>query len=329
MSNVAVLWDVENVTPDADSLFVDGFFEYANTLGNISLANAFGNWTNPTIAKLASPLASKNFELIHIPKSRKNSSDINMITKGIEIAFQYPKINKFILVTGDVDFRPLVIALRKQSKEIHIVCDVKTASEDLLALANSFKDFRELIPSEYEIEEENEEESIDSKGFQINKYDEVREKSFEKLVEAINKMISENVKPGIGLVKIRMLMLNPSFDEKELGFKSWSEFIGSAVERGYIKFQGKQILELTSQTHQNSVKSEFDLLLQVLNDLGSKDPEKYHYFPEINKILLEKHKFSYKSLGYKKFQDFIQAAIRRDLVETQVNGMSHFVRKKQ
>jgi hypothetical protein len=327
MSNVAVLWDVENVTPDADSLFVEGFFEYVNTIGNISLANAFGNWTNPTIAKLANPLASKHFELIHIPKSRKNSSDINMITKGIEIAFQYPQINKFVLVTGDVDFRPLVIALRKQSKQIHIVCDVKTASEDLLSLANSFKDFRELIPSEYEIDEEIELETPSEKKIKRD-YSNLRQKAYEKLVEAINKMISENVKPGMGLVKIRMLMLNPSFDEKDLGFKSWSEFIGSAVDKGYIQFQGKEILELSSQVHDIPLKSEFDVLLTVLTELGLKEPEKYHYFPEVHKILLDKHKFSYKSLGYKKFQDFIQAATRRDLVETRVNGLSHFVRKK-
>ena len=82
-SNVAVLWDVENVSPDADSLFIDGFLEYIGTIGNLNLAKAFGNWNSPSISKLANPLASKNFELYHIPKARKNSSDIHLFINHI------------------------------------------------------------------------------------------------------------------------------------------------------------------------------------------------------------------------------------------------------
>jgi hypothetical protein len=44
-SNLAILWDIENVTPSSDSMFVEGLLDYARQLGNVSAAIAIGNWT--------------------------------------------------------------------------------------------------------------------------------------------------------------------------------------------------------------------------------------------------------------------------------------------
>ena len=38
--NVAILWDAENVTPSVDSLFIEGFLEYAEQFGRITVAKA-------------------------------------------------------------------------------------------------------------------------------------------------------------------------------------------------------------------------------------------------------------------------------------------------
>ena len=56
--NVAILWDVENVTPSADSLFIEGFLEYAEQFGRITVAKAFADWTQASVAKLAESLSS-------------------------------------------------------------------------------------------------------------------------------------------------------------------------------------------------------------------------------------------------------------------------------
>ena len=86
--------------------------------------------------------------MIHIPynKKQKNSADMALSTHAIELIYMYPHIKKIILVTGDADFRPLLQSLRKHGIETIIICDSQSASEDLLLLADDYKDFRDLIP---------------------------------------------------------------------------------------------------------------------------------------------------------------------------------------
>jgi len=146
MNNVAILWDLENVNPGSDSLFLEGLAEYAEAKGRIITARAYGNWTNPTFAKLAPSLTRRYFYLVHIPKGRKNSSDMVLVSDTMETLRIHDHVDTFILVTGDSDFRFLVLALRRAGKTVHIVCNTQNASEDLLALADSYVDYRELVP---------------------------------------------------------------------------------------------------------------------------------------------------------------------------------------
>ena len=146
MSNVAILWDLENVNPGSDSLFLEGLTEFAEAKGRIVTARAYGNWTNASFSKLAPSLTRRYFYLVHIPKGRKNSSDMVLVSDTLEIMRIHDHIDTFILVTGDSDFRFLVLALRRAGKIVHIVCNTQNASEDLLALADSYVDYRELVP---------------------------------------------------------------------------------------------------------------------------------------------------------------------------------------
>ena len=146
MSSVAILWDLENVNPGSNSLFLEGLTEYAEAKGRIVAARAYGNWSHTGFSKLAPSLTRRYFYLVHIPKGQKNSSDMVLVSDALEILRVAEHIDTFILVTGDSDFRFLVLALRRAGKTIHIVCNTKNASEDLLALADSYVDYRELVP---------------------------------------------------------------------------------------------------------------------------------------------------------------------------------------
>jgi uncharacterized protein (TIGR00288 family) len=121
--NIAILWDIENVTPPSDSKYIDSIIDSISERGNISYAMAFGDWTRRGIHNIASKLAEKSFELIQIPESRKNSSDMSMITHGVELIFQYPHISSYVLITGDADFRPLLLSLRKYGKHTLVICN--------------------------------------------------------------------------------------------------------------------------------------------------------------------------------------------------------------
>jgi hypothetical protein len=335
MSNVAILWDLENVNPGSDSLFLEGLIEYAEAKGRVAAARAYGNWANPGFAKLAPSLTRRYFYLVHIPKGRKNSSDMVLVSDTLEIIRIHDHIDCFILVTGDSDFRFLVLALRRAGKTIHIVCNTQNASEDLLALADSYVDYRELVPGG------NDEESGVKPSVQpgdkaapakaVVEPPMSNEEWFRLLAEAADLMLKKKVNPGIGSVKIRMKMLNSNFNEKKLNFSHWSEFVAAAVKAGYVTIEGKGPEALVYPVpgvleKANAFQKAFNVLVEVLGDLDKGSKTSYHSFRNVNSKLVEK-KILFNELGFSQFKQFIQAAEARGLVHSKVEGLKHYVRR--
>jgi hypothetical protein len=337
MNNVAILWDLENVNPGSDSLFLEGLNEFAESKGRIATARAYGNWTNPGFAKLAPSLTRRYFYLVHIPKGRKNSSDMVLVSDTLEIMRIHDHIDTYILVTGDSDFRFLVLALRRAGKTVHIVCNTQNASEDLLALADSYVDYRELVPggNDEESGEKPTSQTTDSKAVpgkcETPAQSMKLEDWFLTLAEAADLMLKKKVNPGIGSVKIRMKMLNANFNEKKLGFSHWSEFVAAAVKGGYVKIEGKGPEALVYPVprvfeKEGPLQQAFKVLTEVLSELDRGKAQMYHSYRSVNSKLIEK-KVYFNQLGFAQFKEFIQAAESRGLVESRVEGLKHSVKR--
>jgi uncharacterized LabA/DUF88 family protein len=337
--NVALLWDLENVNPGSDSLFLEGLTEYAEAKGRIVTARAYGNWTNATFSKLAPSLTRRYFYLVHIPKGRKNSSDMVLVSDTLEILRIHDHIDTFILVTGDSDFRFLVLALRRAGKMVHIVCNTQNASEDLLALADSYVDYRELVPggNDEEAAEKPSQVAEDKTGQAKGAVTQSTvtpmsiEDWFYVLAEAADLMLKKKISPGIGSVKIRMKMLNPNFNEKKLNFFHWSDFVAAAVKAGFVTIEGKGPESLVYPVErvvkqEGGLQQAFKVLLDVLAELDKGTQANYHSYRNVNSKLIEK-KVYFNGLGFNQFKGFIQAAEARGLVQSKVEGLRHSVRR--
>jgi hypothetical protein len=334
MSNVAILWDMENVNPGSGSLFLEGLIEYAEAKGRVVAARAYGNWNHAGLSKLAPSLTRRYFYLVHIPKGQKNSSDMVLVSDALEILRVSDHIDTFILVTGDSDFRFLVLSLRRAGKIVHIVCNTRNASEDLLALADSYVDYRELVPGgndedsgvkpQRPAEDKTAPEKAPAPAM-------AKEDWFQILAEAADLMLKKKVQPGIGSLKIRMKMLNANFSEKKLNFSHWSEFVAAAVKAGFVTIEGKgpealvypvaSVLERAGKQQKS-----FSVLLEVLKELDKGNKPVYHSYRSVNSKLIEK-KIYFNDLGFNQFKEFIQAAESRGIVESQVEGLKHSVKR--
>lgn len=331
-TQIAILWDIENVLPSADSLFIEGLLDYANNLGRVSVARCFADWSKRNVAKLAPHLSYNNFELIHIPKSRKNSADMVLITHGLELAIKYPHIGLFIILTGDADFRPLITSFKRNGKYIYIICDRKTASEELLTLADNFTDYRSLLPASDSFEKE----VSSSMKQRYRKQQEPRkqdlELAYDLLEEAIEKMESEGKKPGIGIIKVKIKLMNPDFDEKNYGFDSWTEFVDSAIKERNISVRGKgaeRILSIEQKTtKRKGLTHLFEKLTETLDEMDQGTRKQYHRYADVGNKLYEKISVQeLKNNGFKQFKSFIQSAEARSLVETKVEDYINFVKR--
>jgi hypothetical protein len=225
--------------------------------------------------------------------------------------------------------------LRRAGKTVHIICNTQNASEALLALADSYVDYRELVPGG--IDEESgdkpipalEDKSLSPKSTTIPPMS--NEDWFRLLAEAADLMLKKKVSPGIGSVKIRMKMLNSNFNEKKLNFSHWSEFVAAAVKAGYVTIEGKGPEALVYPVpgvleKANALQKAFNVLLDIIGELDKGSKTAYHSFRSVNSKLVEK-KLHFNELGFSQFKQFIQAAEARGLVQSKVEGLKHSVRR--
>ncbi|MDR2981061.1 MAG: NYN domain-containing protein, partial [Puniceicoccales bacterium] len=233
--NIGILWDVENVRPP-NAEFIATLLEVIKQAGRVSYAKAFGDWNKEQLKNIAHAFYISNFELVHIPsrnadgKTIKDSSDMSIITHGVEDIFKYPHVNKFVLVSGDADFRHLLLSQKKWGKETLVICDVKNnASGDLLKMADDFKDYRDIL-SKNDGDENMKEEIVPlTKG-----------QAFELFNEAINIIKKDKKMANFGYVKQKMQLLNSQFNEKSLGYSSWQNFVEEAKDKMNIIFDNER-----------------------------------------------------------------------------------------
>ncbi len=331
--NVAVLWDIENVTPSSsDNLLIQGMWDYAESLGRVVTSFAYADWSKPGFRSLGPTLAGLHFNMIHVPYQRsrknKNGSDMQLVTDALELIRFHEHINTFVLITGDSDFRSLLLALRKSGKKIHIICDIKTAAQDLLVLADSFADYKELLPNNVDDSDE-----IETDGSEGGKKNFPKEYWFERLAETAAILQKDQKASNMGSVKIKMKMLNRDFNEKKIGlkgYKRWSDFVSAAVRAGYvtIKDEDNQTIIHPGKGYVQEVSSLQTALKTLVNTLETLDGKKAPQFHSYSIISseLKNRGVVMKALGFSQFKKFISSAEARGLVETKMENLKSYVK---
>ena len=321
--DIAILWDVENVTPTVNSLFVDGLMGHAAQMGRITLSKAYGDWNKKAVKGLSHLLSERSFDLVHVPSTRKNSNAAALITNAIEIVFQYPRIEQFIVMSGNADFRPLLTALRKHGKEVFLICDAGSASEELLALADDFIDFRELLPWDKD-NDTSEDDDATKQDVDLG---------FELLVEAVKDMEAQKKKTGLAAVRVRVKLLNRSFAEANYGFASWGDFINAAIENNYVSLDDEtkgtflKPVEIEGEPSRARLSTAFDLLVETMKKMNKNGGDEFHTYQAVNnRLLLEG--IDVTAIGFRRFRHFVQAAAVKGLVETKDEKLEYYLKLK-
>ncbi|MDD3803274.1 MAG: NYN domain-containing protein [bacterium] len=311
-NSVAILWDAENVNPNQKEGLVEAILDYAKKYGQLSVAAVFANWRKTSMGNCDEVFAKASFQLIHVPISKKNSSDISLMTSGMEYLFIYPHIETFIIVTGDVDFRPLLVSIRRRGCRTIIICDARNASEDLLEIADEYFDYRTIIDADN-----------GEKSKTLTKED-----CYALLVEATKNISEKKGKAGFSEVKVRMLLLNEDFSEKAIGFPNWKAFVEAAKNDGIVDIIYEE--KNTFLTVQNKEKTNgyttypFYPMLSELNNLQKEKKEKRILFTQLNDMLKKKD-IDIKKYGYSRLKTYLQDAEKRDLVKIEYIDLQYYV----
>ncbi|MCY1505361.1 NYN domain protein [compost metagenome] len=176
--------------------------------GQLIVRRAYGNWGNPCVQGFQSELNRLGFELVHNyhPVSKKNSSDIQLTIDVMEYALKLEDVQWFVLATGDSDFSPLFRRLREKGKDVIGVGPKSPLSESVKTSCSKF-----IYTSP--------EQPISKKEMRS---------AIDDAMDATEGILRAAAGPmPLASIKNSLLNLDSAFNERALGFSSFTEFLKS------------------------------------------------------------------------------------------------------
>lgn len=202
-SKIAIFIDVENLTQWIKDDGPEKLLSDLSSTGQIIVRRAYGKWTNPGLSTFQSILNRLGFELIHNyhPVSGKNSTDIQLTIDAMEYAMRLSDVKWFVLATGDSDFSPLFRRLREMGKDVIGIGPRSPLSESVKTSCSRY------------IYTDITQEAI-------------KKSALDDAIELVEKALQTFEGPAsLGALKGIMTNIDSAFDEKVLGFKSFSDFL--------------------------------------------------------------------------------------------------------
>ncbi len=188
--------------------------------GNAVIRRAYADWANPQFGRYQQDLAMNGVDLIQVVRfgaARKNAADIRMAVDAMETLITHPEVSVFVLVAGDGDYTPLVQRLREFGKHVVGVGTEANASPRLVSVCSEYKYWGTLVaqvapnPDDHLADE-----------FDIG--------TAEVLLVAVMEQ-STVATPTAGWVKNKMISLDPAFDERNYGCRSFRDFLARLAHR--------------------------------------------------------------------------------------------------
>ncbi|MBE7494764.1 MAG: NYN domain-containing protein [Verrucomicrobiaceae bacterium] len=251
---IAVFCDFENLAIGVREAKYDKFdmtkvLERLLLKGSIVVKKAYCDWDRYKSFKATMHEAA--FEMIDIPhvsKSGKNSADIRMVVDALDLCYMKGHVDTFAIVSGDSDFSPLVSKLRENNK-IVIGVGVKQSTSGLfIGNCDEFIFYDDLVRDEVKARARLDKASQATPATKPAPSDKKPdkpagdpEKAIRLVMETIDAMLARGDKDAVwaGSVKQAIRRLQPQFDERFYGFRTFSALLEAVQEHDLVRLEKK------------------------------------------------------------------------------------------
>ncbi|HVS62637.1 MAG TPA: NYN domain-containing protein [Thermoanaerobaculia bacterium] len=192
-----------------------------DNFGNVIFRRAYADWAHPDFTHHQKELQALGVEMIHVPRrtraSKKNGADILLTADAVESLLLRPFIDTFAVVSGDSDIGPLVTKLKAHGKTVVVIGpDRRSTARHVIELADRFKYYDDIV----------------SPPEEASKRKRARRPLTPQraVVSLLRKANGERIESAD--LKRRLLSMPKfkDFQEKALGFKTWTSFLNSIDE---------------------------------------------------------------------------------------------------
>ncbi|MDX1888136.1 NYN domain-containing protein [Mycolicibacterium sp. 050158] len=229
---------------------VGAIIDFASSFGTLVLTRAYADWSADVNAGYRGQLVSRAVDLVQLfPAAAygKNGADIRLAVDAVEDMFRLPDLTHVVIVAGDSDY----IALAQRCKRLgRYVVGIGVAGSSSRSLAAACDDFLiyDALPGVPVFEPTAEPEAKEDEPEPEPKKRAPRRRATRPQVVEEEPEVPDPQAAATGLleralriglekddvewlhnsaVKAQMKRMDPSFSEKSLGFRSFSDFLRS------------------------------------------------------------------------------------------------------
>ncbi len=241
--NVAILIDYENVGLDSIQYLLDQISD----VGRITIKRAYADWS--TQRNRRDQLLELGIEAIHhfrSTKSGKNSSDIRLVIDAIDLRHT-SDVDTFVIASSDSDFVPLVMYLRAAGKSVMAAGRREITSETLVKSCDRyiFLSDAKTPPPDQNQPNQNQQPVVSSRRSLV--------------ARAVESSADENGHVVGAKLFQTMRRIDPSFNFKTLGYRTFGQFLQDAQEVRVTQNQGEDVVVQLSQIGNQDKDSELTL----------------------------------------------------------------------
>src|SRR6201995_253893 len=209
---------------------IGAVIDFASSFGTLVLTRAYADWSADVNADYRGQLVSRAVDLVQLfPAAAyaKNGADIRLAVDAVEDMFRLPDLTHVVIVAGDSDYIALAQRCKRRGRYVVGGGVAGSSSRSLAAACDEFVIY-DALPGVPVPEPKRRVRAQDTDADEPPPPD-PQAAATDLLTRALRIGLEKDDADWLhnSAVKAQMKRMDPSFSEKSLGFKSFSDFLRS------------------------------------------------------------------------------------------------------
>jgi NYN domain/OST-HTH/LOTUS domain len=218
---------------------VGAIIDFASSFGTLVLTRAYADWSADVNTGYREQLVGRAVDLVQLfPAAAygKNGADIRLAVDTVEDMFRLPDLTHVVIVAGDSDYIPLAQRCKRLGRYVVGVGVAGSSSRALAAACDEFLVYDSLpgvpVPEPAPAEATPKKRTSRAKDADEPPPPDPQKAATDLLTRALRIGLEKDDADWLhnSAVKAQMKRMDPSFSEKSLGFKSFSDFLRSRAD---------------------------------------------------------------------------------------------------
>jgi len=212
---------------------IGAVLDFASSFGAVAISRAYADWAAPANTRYQKQLVDRAVDLVQLfnTSGTKNGADIRLAIDVVEDLFRLRDITHIVIVAGDSDYIPLAQSARRLGRTVIGIGVQGSTSAAFKNACDEFSYYGDLVDDEPAPPATAEPVAPDPKRDAV-----------ELMVRALRvRRGDDNVDGWVAAsgLKQQMKRLDAGFDEKKIGYKSFTDFVKAQAAVAELQEDGQ------------------------------------------------------------------------------------------